>query len=310
VNLLEIHSQKADIVMTYLRHVTISLYGHTVERDVYEKIRDKTNGQGPALTFLEILENAANDYVAILSPNHTKWNTYHASIRKSLQALTELRSTPMRPLMLSVARKFAAKETEQAFRMFVRWTVRFLICGGLRSGSTEEAYAECARKVMAGDITTAKALLQALRDNLPTDKEFEASFATARVSQNYLARYYLRALELKKKGLPEPEWIPNDDVDINLEHILPQNPDSNWLDIDPETAAACYKRIGNLVLLQATKNSLIGNNKFSTKRPVLQASAYELTKEAGKPTKWGVKEITERQQRLAQLAVETWPLTV
>jgi hypothetical protein len=24
-----------DIVMTYLRHVTISLYGHTVERDVY-----------------------------------------------------------------------------------------------------------------------------------------------------------------------------------------------------------------------------------------------------------------------------------
>jgi len=299
-----------DIVMTYLRHVTISLFGHTIERDVYEKIRDKTAGQGPALSFLETLEGAANDYVAILTASHAKWNNYHGNIRKSVHALSELRSTPLRPLMLAVARKFSPKEAELAFRMFVRWTVRFLISGGMRSGVTEESYAECAQKVTQGEITTAKLLLQAMRATLPSDKEFEAAFAVARVSQNYLARYYLRSLEMKVKGASEPEWIPNDDVVINLEHILPENPDQNWPDIDPETAAAYYKRVGNLVLLQATKNSLIGNGMFSDKRSVLKSSAYELTKEAGKASKWGPKEINARQHRLAKLAVETWPLTV
>lgn len=297
-----------DVLITYLRHLTISLHGHTVEREVYEKIRDKTTGEGPALSFLEEMETGANDYVAILTPNHTKWNQYHANIRKSIQALAELRPTPLRPLMLSVARKFSASEADQAFRMFVRWTVRFLISGGMRSGATEEAYADASQKITAGQITTAKALLQAMKDNLPTDREFEAAFSNARVSQNYLARYYLRALELKRKGVDDPEWIPNDDVVINLEHVLPENPDHNWPHIDAESAGAYYKRIGNLVLLQAAKNSLIGNSSFAKKKLVLQASAYELTKEAGQQKKWGIKEINERQQRLAKLAVETWPL--
>jgi len=297
-----------DVLITYLRHLTISLYGHTIEREVYEKIRDKTNGQGPALSFLEEMEIGANDYVAILTPNHTKWNQYHKNILKSIGALVELRPTPLRPLMLSVSRKFPPKEAEITFRMFVRWTVRFLISGGMRSGATEEAYAEAARKITAGDITKASELLQAMKDQLPTDREFEAAFSTARVSQNYLARYYLRALELRCKGQPDPEWIPNDDVVINLEHILPENPDQNWPAIDAESAGAYYKRIGNLVLLQATKNSLIGNSGFNQKRAVLQASAYELTKEAGRKKNWGISEINERQQRLARLAVDTWPL--
>ena len=41
-----------DILLTYLRHLTISLHGYTVERDVYEKIKEKTVGQGPPIDFL------------------------------------------------------------------------------------------------------------------------------------------------------------------------------------------------------------------------------------------------------------------
>ena len=62
---------------------------------------------------------------------------------------------------------------------------------------------------------TVKELVAKLSSVTPTDAEFEAAFTTARVSKNYLARYYLRALELKQKGMAEPEWIPNDGVEIN-----------------------------------------------------------------------------------------------
>lgn len=145
---------------------------------------------------------------------------------------------------------------------------------------------------------------------IPTDKEFEAAFATARVAQNYLARYYLRALELKQKGLREPEWIPNEDAAINLEHVLPENPGSNWPQIDDETAATYYRRIGNLALLQASKNTIIGNSPFSAKKAVLQESTYQLTKQIGDQKEWGVAQITARQQQLARLAVQTWPINL
>ena len=64
----------------------------------------------------------------------------------------------------------------------------------------------------------------------------------------------------------EPELIPNEDQEqINLEHILPENPAAEW-GVDDETAAACYKRLGNMVLLQATPNSTIGNLQFSERK--------------------------------------------
>jgi hypothetical protein len=94
-----------DVLLTYLRHLTISLYGHIVERDVYEKIRSKTSGQGPAITFLDTLDSSANDYVAIHSPTHTKWNKYHGNIRKSIQTLMELRSAPHSSFATSCCKK-------------------------------------------------------------------------------------------------------------------------------------------------------------------------------------------------------------
>ena len=298
------------ILLTYLRHLTISLHGYTVERDVYEKIKERTTGQGPAIQFLDALESNANDYVALLNADHSKWNTYHPNIRRSVRTMLEVRATALRPLMLTISRKFSSNEAEKAFRLFIRWTVRFLIAGGGRSGTVEQSYAACALRVTKGEIKTAKDLLREMKPVIPTDKEFEAAFATARVAQNYLARYYLRALELKQKGLREPEWIPNEDAAINLEHVLPENPGSNWPQIDDETAATYYRRIGNLALLQASKNTIIGNSPFSAKKAVLQESTYQLTKQIGDQKEWGVAQITARQQQLARLAVQTWPINL
>jgi hypothetical protein len=67
-------------------------------------------------------------------------------------------------------------------------------------------------------------------------------------------------------------------------------------------------RLGNLVLLTGTVNSKIGNVSYQDKKPALLASEYSLTKEAGRFATWGVAEVAKRQERLAELAVSTWPL--
>jgi hypothetical protein len=150
--------------------------------------------------------------------------------------------------LLSVIRQFEKKQVEAAMRLFVCWSVRFLIVGGGRSGGAEESSAEIAKKVTDGAIKTTSQLADAMKKVVPTDPEFESAFATARVTDNNLARYYLRAMELKRKGNPEPEWIPNEDIVINLEHVLPENPASTGPhsirtqrnSTTPESATWCY----------------------------------------------------------------------
>jgi hypothetical protein len=299
-----------EIVITYLRHVTISLYGYTREREVFEKIKGKVSGKGNAIQFLDVLATNANDYVALMTPSHQKWNNYTPSMRGSLRTLDLLKVVPLRPLMLAIVRKFPQMETERAFRLLITWSVRLLITRGGRSGIVEESYGDAAKKINDGTITSTKQLAVDLAKIIPTDAEFEETFATARVAQNYLVRYYLRALELKHKGTTEPELIPNEDPVINLEHILPENPNENWPNIDPETAEAYWRRIGNMVLLRASKNALIGNSSFADKKSTLRASAFLLTSDVAKNKSWGRQEINDRQRVLAKLAVQTWSVNL
>lgn len=297
-----------DVTLTYLRHLTISLYGYTREREVLEKIKSRVRGKLRTIDFLDTLNESASDYVAIHSPEHTKWNSYGPSIREHVKTLGLLRMTPMRPLMLSVSRKFSRKHTEKAFKRFVCWSVRLLIAGGGRSGRVEQGLAHAAEQVSAGKIANADKLLESLKSAIPSDADFEEAFAAARISQSYLARYLLRSLELKRKEQPEPEWIPNDDIAINLEHILPGNPGKSWSAFDSETASAYHKRIGNMALMQASRNSVAGNASFAEKSRHYKESTFILTCEVTKAADWTPSEISERQKRLAKLAVKTWPL--
>jgi len=300
---------QGDITVTYIHHLLITKYGPTKEREVFGKVKSTVNSQSRALEFLEELAESANDYAALFNSDHKKWNEYGTSTRKHITTINQhLRVLQIRPLMFAVAKHFSTTEAKLAFKLFVFWSVRFLIVGG-RGGLLDRNYSVAAHLVGSGKVKTAAELASALSSILPSDELFEAAFSEARVSKGFLARYYLRALEMQRKGQPEPEFVPNDDEHaVNVEHILPENPGVNWPNIDAKTAAANYNRLGNMVIMQATKNSIIGNSKFDDKKPVLAASPFILTSGVAAATDWSVTEIEERQKALAVLAVKTWPL--
>ena len=299
---------QGDITVTYLHHLLITKLGPTKEREVLDKVRTLASSRSKALEFLEEGAESADDYAALFNPGATKWNEYGTSTRKHLMTINrDLRVEQIRPLMFAVARYFSAKEAKKAFRLFVCWSVRFLIVGG-RGGLLDRNYSLRAQEI-SGKVIDNSAKLSKAMDIVPSDALFETAFSEARISQDFIARYLLRALELKAKSEPEPENIPNDEENvINVEHILPEHPANNWPGIDKDTASALYKRLGNMVLMQASKNSLIGNSAFSEKRKVLKNSAFILTSEVAGESKWETKQIKDRQARLAKLAVETWPI--
>jgi uncharacterized protein with ParB-like and HNH nuclease domain len=300
-----------DIVVTYLHHVLITKFGPTREREVYAKIKNAINSQGKAIAFLDELAEDASDYAALFNSDHVKWNEYGAETRNNISTINvDLRVDQIRPLMFAVAKCFSVKEAKLAYRLFVFWSVRFMIAGG-RGGLLDRNYSVCAQEVGNKTIKTAKDLTLKLMEILPTDAAFQAAFSEARISQSHLARYFLRAIEKYVNGNKQPEFVANDDTNaVNLEHILPENPGANWGSVPSDVAKANFKKIGNLVLLQAGTNSTIGNLDFSSKRTEFASSTFRLTKEVAKQSKWGPEEILARQKVLAAYAIKTWPMKI
>ena len=186
--------------------------------------------------------------------------------------------------------------------------------GAGRIGRVEAIYAKLAHTIYHNQkARTVSYLMKEMKPYLPTDEEFRQAFAVARVSQAKLARYYLDALQRKQdKENDKPELVPNDDTSqVNLEHVIPLTcRKDHWPDLERDVAEVLYGRLGNMALLNAKKNSMIGAHSFDEKKETLAASPFSFTNMITKKTSWGAQEVAERQQQLAKLAVKTWPLRV
>jgi len=294
------------LTKTYIRHLWVAMHGPTRERELLTQIKAHLSGKQLAIDLANELAESAKHYSAILNPKHPTW-TSNAS-RYLVADLDTLGVEQVRPLILAIIKRFSRKEIEASLRSLVSWSVRFLIYGGLGGGTLERHYSLRAKDVWDGKIKTTKALSDDMLTVLPGDVEFQAAFSVARVSQSHLARFYLRALEIKESG-GDPCLVPNEDTDaVNLEHVLPENPAKKWGKVPAELAAAYYKRIGNLALLSNPDNTTIGDNEFDDKKPFLKDSDFKLTKAIARYPQWGPSEIDDRQKKLAVLAIETWPL--
>jgi hypothetical protein len=295
-------------LVTYIRHLWVTTHGPTKERELAAQIRSEITNESRTMQFLTDGNQAAQDYAALWSARHPKWSDYKPSTRHYIDTMAEhLRVKQIRPLMFAVARHFEPAEADKAFRLFVSWSVRFLVFGG-RGGMLDTQYSLRAKDVGTKQITKARELREVMKTYVPSDTEFESAFSVARVSRAYQARYYLRALENTKKQMTQPEYVPNESVtDINLEHVMPLKAGEDW-DVDDDLAETSQNLLGNMVLLKSNQNRDLGALPFAEKRPVYAKSGYDLTKQVASYEQWTLEEIRDRQTQLAKLATKTWSL--
>jgi len=296
------------LTIDFIRWVVTFTSGHTKKQDLMKRVRPIVDSEVRAVSFASDLAEAAPAFAATFHPTHSFWSDYPNDCKRSIKTIAELKVSQIKPLVFAVARYFPPKEAARGLRLCVSIAVRFLI-SGVRGGTPDKNYAELAHKIGKGEIKTAKAMAENL-DFVPSDAVFQQAFEGATVSKQFLARYYLRALEGFVTEEPEPELIPNEDPDfLNLEHVIPFNPQGQWPELSEEDAEALTNRIGNMVLLPARKNVRLGNKGWKEKKKVLSASGLQLTRMLARQAKWGRAEIDARQKTLAAHAVKVWPLT-
>ena len=298
-----------DISVTFLRHALIVQRGYLRETDVYRAVQEVARSADTAVRLATVLDDLANSYAASFNAEHDNWKR-KPNVRTAIRVLNVLNIRPITPVVLAVAAKTKRSEVAASLRFLVSLGVRLLIASSTRSGAVEVPLANAAQSIWKGDISTTDELRDALQSITPNDDRFRSAFETARVPRASLARYYLRSLEKATKDPPDPWYTPTEETEeINLEHVLPRNPEGNWPQFDDDDARQYVTRLGNLALMLSNDNSIVGSAPFDDKKPVFAQSPYTLTHQISEYPEWTDSSIMERQALMAQLAVKAWPVT-
>ena len=95
---------------------------------------------------------------------------------------------------------------------------------------------------------------------------------------------------------------PVDLEKLNIEHVMPQNPISEWYDIlnvDQETYERNVNRIGNLTLASISDNSRMQNRLWDYKNKILANTSHlKINKEILEIDQWTIEEIDKRTKSL------------
>jgi hypothetical protein len=117
-----------------------------------------------------------------------------------------------------------------------------------------------------------------------------------------LVRYILFSLENQLTG----EEKDYEDSNATIEHILPENPNSEWDEyFSLDDMDKYVYRLGNYILLESSINKKIGNISYQKKIEEYKKSKFKTTKELSSE-KWTKEEIKKLQQKYAKIATSVW----
>lgn len=88
---------------------------------------------------------------------------------------------------------------------------------------------------------------------------------------------------------------------------MPIKPNKDW-NVDPDTHSEYVWRIGNLTLLGGEYNKKIVNSSFDKKKRIYQKSDVHITNMIIDYDNWGPNEISDRQKKMAKIALDIWKL--
>ena len=271
---LESLDEGDNIIVDFLRHALITIRGHnTRESQVYDAVQERVKSDYAAIKFTARLEHLANAYVATFNSEHERWNDPDAT-RRSLEVLN----------MLNIRAPHADGGNEGV-------RTRRDGCGVPVCGLSWRKTAHCQcypqwlgrsagppwRTVSSKDVETARDLKGRLNGVTPGDEEFR--------SRSRRSGFGATGTVLSSSA-GDGWFIPTQDRSvINLEHVLPKKPE-DWPRFTTDEAAMYVNRLGNQVLLQASRNSNLRNVGFPEKKRLYAESPYRLTSMLAEVDDW------------------------
>lgn len=289
----------------FLRMHWNSRHAFTRQSDLFKTIRSQTPTREKVFALLREMDEDIEVYLALTSPEAAQWPMAWRNYASELHMFSVRQPFP---LLMAAKRRLSDGEFETLLHACVAISFRYNIICGLLPSDQERVYSGTALSIANGTLMSALAILDTLRSIYPQDNAFRAAFMdktikTTASRNKKIARYILCRLERQASG----QDFEFESQSFNLEHILPQNPEDGWDAFEERDLEAMVYRLGNMALLETGKNRNVGNATFATKKPVLAASGFALTRKIAEDhLDWLPANIESRQRALANLATTVW----
>jgi alkylated DNA nucleotide flippase Atl1 len=122
-------------------------------------------------------------------------------------------------------------------------------------------------------------------------------------------------LERLERSFGHPEIVDFQEVELQIEHVMPQALSGEWRDHldelgqDPDQIHdELVHTLGNLTL--TAFNGTLSNNPFERKKQIYESSHLELNLALSENEVWGQEQILERADRLAEQVAKIWPAPI
>ncbi len=289
----------------FLRMHWISRRTFVRQSELFKTIRSRVTDREAVFQLLRDMEQDMDTYLALTNPEASQW---HPDLKMYAQNLRMFSVRQPFPLIFAAHRKFSDSDFCSLVRSCVVISFRYNVIGSQPTNEQERIYYDVAKKIASEEIGTVNLALEALKAVYPHDDAFKASFAekiirTSNSRNLRIVRYILCALEKQESG---NDYDFESDA-FNVEHVLPQNPETDWESFSDEEVDAMAYRLGNMTLLNKADNKRLANFSYQTKKPVFAASTFALTRKiAEENTDWTPERIAARQKALSKLATTVW----
>ena len=286
-----------------LRHYWNSHHGVTRPPRLFKEIRESIGKHDDATALMNALEATSVLYSALRNPDDELWLEMPTA-RKFVNEINLFGVTQCYPLLFA-AWEHLRTDFVDVLRICSVISFRYIVIGKHNTQPMEREYVEAARKVRQGNITNAGQVFASLRQLYIADDSFEVDFSTLKMptpNNKALVRYILFALENHLSG--NIRSYENDGATI--EHILPENPTEEWMQLFSEPSIDTY-RLGNYTLLEAAANRSIERKNIDEKKEQYQKSGYKLSNSFGW-NQWSKSQLNDRQSWMAKTAKAVWRL--
>lgn len=288
----------------FIRHYWNTLYCYIREKDLYLKMRKKYDTQRKVNKLMYDLVRLSELYRSLVYPDrHTYFkNTY---LIETNREVNQLRNKSYYPIIMALVLQGTSEdEIHLVYKIIEKVIVRNCTISGKVNSYLEKSFADIAQHIMNQSLKNTDEVIMVLRSLMIADEEFFQNFKIFEIKNPQIIRYLLKKIHNHSS---DEIRILDDNKEVHIEHILPKTPRNKKLNLlarnDHERL---INRFGNLTLLGQEFNLKAQNKAFNEKKMIYEQSEIPLTKDLLKYETWSTKEINQRQEELAQLALKIW----
>ena len=292
----------------FLRVYWNSKYKLSRHSELFKTVKNNVKDRAGVFGLIKGLESDLDNYLALISPELSDFNE---ADKTNLAILRMFRVRQPYPLLLSAKRKFTQKEFSSLLRAIVVITFRYNTIGSYSPTDQEKVYCAVAEKISSNEILDLNDVWSYLKPIYIDDERFYLDFCCKSINTSdsrsrKLVRYILCLIEKNISGTS----LDFTSDSLNIEHILPQNAPDGWNGFTSEACMEMVYRLGNMVLLQPSKNRDIGVEDYSEKIKVLSECTIKTTQlVANNYKEWSPEAIDSHQKDMALKAKSIWSVS-